>query len=243
MAEIGPGGKNRRLTFHFLLGGVALCMAVWAGRWGLAGFYAIPADRVLEAWQDVNSPLPPDTPSWEMVVSYSEQARDLESGNADHHFRLASLYHHRAVDLPPWDIEANKLFEQSAIYYRLAVQLRPSWGYGWINLALVQVQSGHISEDTIRALKRGMLLAPKSTHVQKSAIRLGFALWSQLDSKTQQNILTVIEKVLPNHGDFVLTQAQRYGQLTLIRPVVAKFPVWKIRLEQMMEGHGDKVRG
>ncbi|MEO5333105.1 MAG: hypothetical protein H7839_13880 [Magnetococcus sp. YQC-5] len=223
---------------QFLLGLAALGMAGWAGSWGLAGFYDIPADRILDAWQNPTKPHSPDTQSWEMVLAYLERARDLEPENAGHVYRIARLVHHRALEWPPWDEKSDKLFYYAETSYKQVVKLRPSWGTAWINLALVQIQSGRVSQATSRALHVGMVLAPTSAPLQRSAMRIGFAIWPLLEQKEQQHIVSTVQRLLPGSGEYVLNQARLYGHLATIQPVVASDPVWGKRLKQMLQGKG-----
>lgn len=227
---------------HLLLTVVAIGMLAWSARWGLAGLYSIPAERVGEAWQHPKHPQPPDKQNWEKAVTYLHQAIKLEPNNAGHHFRLAHLFHLRALELHSWHPQFLPLLEQAGKEYQQALKLRPSWGFGWINLAQIQVQENRITPETIRFLNRGLRLAPTSILVQRTALHLGFSLWEHLQPTEQQEILLIAKKLLPDHGEYVLTQAKLYGRLTQMRPLVANLPKWQSRLlkfEQNKEGsHG-----
>ncbi|MBF0294534.1 MAG: hypothetical protein HQL96_05040 [Magnetococcales bacterium] len=230
---MSPLAMLRRLSRYPVMLAV-LGLTLWAGRWGLAGLYAVPADRILEAWQADEKPLPPGDRSLETALEYLLRAISLDPGNAAHHYRMARLYHLRAADAPPGSEEIEKWRTMAEESYHRVVYLRPSWGHGWINLAQVQVQGGRISPETVQALLRGWRLAPGSLYVRKSFIRLGFALWQNLNGLEREEVLQEVERLLADHGEFVLKQADLYGRLREIRALSMPYPDLRKELDKLM---------
>ena len=220
--RFGGGG-----FFHLSALALLLVLAVWAGRWGLAGLHAHPARQLLEGWEHPDRPRVPREPEWRAALDALERARRLEPGNPDHLLTLGRMHHHQARTFPPLSPEYAGHLRQAVAAYRQAAARRPHWGYPWILLAQAQVQSGMVSEPVREALMRALDLAPWSGDVQRVGVRLGFVLWPLLDEPRREVIRQTVVRAFPLHGDEMLRLAFRHGHLELVRPLLPDNPQWQ----------------
>ena len=236
--EQGEQNGTHRWWFLLFLG-MALCLALWAGRWGMAGLYTYPARLILDNWEQTKQPATATHPAieerWQMALASLAKAQALEPDNAEIPFLIGRLHHHHALLQSPWSTQAKFHWQQTILAYQQALQLRPVWGYGWILLAQARVQAGGSSTEALADWMRAMQLAPRSRDVQLTAIRTGFALWSLLDDAQRKRIHILMEETMPQDGDTILQQAAKYNLLPLARPLLEKNPQWQKRFDSLSQ--------
>lgn len=221
---------------HRLLLSILLCatlsLALWAGRWGLAGLYTYPAHLLLEEW-DKAAPTKTkgagsfDEARWQMAMNTLTKAQRLEPNNADLLYLVGRLHHHHAVLQSPWSPQAKLQWRQSILAYQQALHVRPTWGYLWVLLAQARLQAGEPYTLTMADWMRGIRFAPHSGDVQQTAIRIGFALWPQLDERQQALVDFLTKQAMPVHGEMILQQAAKYKLLHRVQPLMSDNPQWQ----------------
>ncbi|MBF0161875.1 MAG: hypothetical protein HQL88_06270 [Magnetococcales bacterium] len=220
---------------------LALGMAVWAGRWGMAALHSYPARWVLEGWEQVEQPLstapvastPATEERWRAAVAGLARAQSLEPDNADTFSLLGRLHHHHALRHSPWSPQAKGDWRQAILAYQRALQLRPTWGALWILLAQARLQSGEAPAQVMADWGRALRFAPRSRDVQLPAIRIGFALWSLLDGPQRALMDNLLEQTFAQEGEIILQQAAKYQLLKQLQPLLAKYPQWHKRYQQL----------
>ncbi len=234
--EEGTGPTPGRSWF-ILQGGLlllSLLLIIWSGRWGLAGLHAYPAQLVLEAWEHPEHPRAPDREEWRLALDALERSRALDPGNPDHLLLLGRMHHHWALIEPLFSKAAKKHLQRAIDAYGQATERRPTWGRPWILWTQARVQNGDVSERTRVGLMRALALAPWSGDVQRTGIRLGFALWPLLDEPRRQVIRRITTAAFPRHGDEILRLAFKYRQIELVRPLLTDSPQWQWVYDRMM---------
>ena len=216
-----------------------LGLALWAGQWGLAGIHTYPARFVLENWEkDTHtygqSGQAPEEAAWFAALEALAKARLLAPGDANSLIILGRMHHHNALTQIPWSDNAKFHRQQAIASYQQALQLQPAWGYAWILLAQVIVQSGESTKVAIAALMRAISLAPWSGDVQKTGVQLGFALWPLLHEAQRTSIRTLAKNAFPLYGDVILQQAVKHKQLKLIQPLLENSPQCQTTLDKLL---------
>ncbi|MBF0399288.1 MAG: hypothetical protein HQL90_00820 [Magnetococcales bacterium] len=222
------GSRSLLLSVSLCL---ALSLALWAGRWGLAGLYAYPARLLLESWEQSDPTITGgqsfDAERWQMAMDTLTRAQWLESNNADLYYLAGRLHHQHALHHPPWSPQAKAYWHQSILAYQHALQLRPNWGYLWILLAQARLQAGEPSTLAMTDWMRAVRFAPHSRDVRLTAIRIGFALWPHLDPQQQALVDTLTKHAMPLDGEMILQQAAKYDLLHRVQPFLDNNPLWQ----------------
>lgn len=224
-----PQNSSHRLRLSMLLC-VTLSLALWAGRWGMAGLYAYPAQQLLEGWEAAEQAKRIesfDAERWQMAMNMLTQAQRLEPNSADLLYLVGRLHHHHALFQSPWSPQAKSQWRQTILAYQQALALRPTWGYLWVLLAQARLQSGEPHTLTRADWMRGIRFAPHSGDVQLTAIRIGFALWPQLDERQQALVDLLTKQAMPVYGETILQQAAKYKLLPRVQPLMSDNPQWQ----------------
>ncbi|MEO5339263.1 MAG: hypothetical protein H7837_01910 [Magnetococcus sp. MYC-9] len=216
-----------------------LSLALWSGRWGLAGLYAYPARMLLDGWDQPteqganNFRHPQEEERWQIAMTTLAKARRLEPNNADLHFLTGRLHHQHALLQSPWTAQAKVHWHQAILAYQQALQLRPTWGYQWILLAQARLQAGEPATQILADWMRAIRFAPHARDVQLTAIRIGFALWTQMDVQQQALVDTLTKRAMPSDGEEILLQAAKYNLLQRLQPFLEDNPQWQNKFNSL----------
>lgn len=169
-------------------------LIVFITKLGIADFNADPSYRTLKAWQ--LSPFEMSNNEWDEIQKQLERARELDPDNPEllmatglaHEGRFA----HAAVSLP----EAKEDREEALVYYRQSVKLRPTWPYGWIDLALVKYRLGELDQEFYHAIAVSQELGPWEPGVQKIIIEIGLHGWNEINDEMQTRVLDTIKQAV-----------------------------------------------
>ncbi|MBF0142669.1 MAG: hypothetical protein HQL57_09590 [Magnetococcales bacterium] len=205
-----PGYAFLALLGFLLLG--------WTLAWALAAVEEIPAAKVLAVLDDPDQSRPPSPARVEVAIAALTRSAILVPANADLFLTLGRLEQARGRGLSPWSRPARLAFSRSLEHYRRATRIRPSWGYGWVNLALAELQAGGSEGEVIAHLERAMVLAPWEPPVQRLACQLGLMLLERLDPAHRRMVIDLFGRTLARQPEFLVPLLVSRRQESLIGP-------------------------
>ncbi|MBF0424968.1 MAG: hypothetical protein HQL66_04000 [Magnetococcales bacterium] len=225
-------------TILLPLGMAGLCavMVIWSGRWGLAEFYTFPIEKLSTKLHDPKVSFEEKESAWQQAVHYNRQALSLHPGNAEYWLQLGQLHYVWSRQIKE-DIERSaSLLAEAASNYEMAANIRPTWGYTWINLAQVRMVQGRERwGEAVTDLERAMVLAPWEPTVQQNVVRLGFILWSVLEDRLQNDVLNVAVRAMQSSPYPILELVQRYGKREQIQHLVRRHARLRIEFDKYFE--------
>jgi len=112
--------------------------------------------------------------------------------------------------------ERRALLNSAAGHFRQALEVRPLWPYGWVNLLAVKDKLGEMDREFNSALRKSAELGPWESRVQLQVVESGLRFWGELGTAergvVQQKVLDAF-KVQP-HEIFVIIKD--YGRPDLV---------------------------
>lgn len=190
-------------------------LILFIAKLAIADAYAHQSYRTLKAWQ--LSPFEMSTKEWDGIRNNIERAHELDPGNPELLMALGLAHEgrfaHYAVQLP----EAEQDRKKALVYYRQSVKLRPSWPYGWIDLALVKYRLGELDREFYDALAISTELGPWEPGVQKVIIEIGLHGWNEINDDAHTLVLDTIKKAVVHsdkkHVSSIIKQLKQYNIL------------------------------
>jgi len=210
---------NMRVRLFYALAAILVLAlgAAAAGR-GWAEVLALGPRQSMQGWAKegrIDDPAQLDRATHALA-----RAARIKSSDADLRFDLAMLAVWKAAQYPVWS-GAGSLYRGRAIAdYRAAIERRPTWGLAWVALAQALVRDGQDNQAAVDALEKATVFAPWEREVQRRAVWLGAALWSELDQTQRDKILAEMRSVLGSSPDTVIRAAATYGLVAEVQPFV-----------------------
>jgi polysaccharide biosynthesis protein VpsP len=190
-------------------------LILFIGKLGLADIYAHKSYSTLKKWQ--LAPFTMSDREWNAIQTSLEKAHHYDPENPEI-MMAAGLAHEgrfafSAVELP----EARPARLIALAYYRESVKLRPTWPYGWVDLALVKYRLGEIDDEFYNALNTSAELGPWEPGVQKVIIDIGLHGWSLMNEDAHTLVLNTIKNAAVHsnkgHVNSIIEQLKRYNIL------------------------------
>lgn len=180
-----------RLRRGVLWGGVGLLLTLGAlslqygGRAALADAGSLRAKWVVSEWRAGRGPaFSPEL--WLKTRDSLQQAAALAPGNAHLFDDLGFMHATRAQGMgdpqpntPAW-VYKHKLLAQSIESYRTASNLRPTFPYSWVYLALAKHTKGERDEEFWLAFDKALRFGRNEAGVQPALAEMAFADWPAL---------------------------------------------------------------
>ncbi len=187
----------KRIFLFFII--ILLCISVVrVAKLGIADIHAYSSYRAIRAWQ--LSPFEMSDKEWSEIQNDLEMARKFDPENPELLMALGLAHEGRFANSAVKFSDARESREQALVYYRQSVNLRPSWPYGWIDLALVKYRLGELDQEFYDAAALSLELGPWEPGVQKVIIEIGLHGWKDLNDEMHILVLDTIRKAIV-HSD------------------------------------------
>nr|CRH05411.1 conserved protein of unknown function [Candidatus Magnetococcus massalia] len=167
-------------------------LLIWAINLNLgslvANFYYSLSQQTLMAGEQVA----PSTEKSAIQTAFSqlESAQSWQPGNPDILFEMGNLQLQMASQAA--DAKQKQIhLKRAMVYYQTLLTIRPTWSYGWINLAMTRARLGEKIEVVEQDLERAIILAPFDVSVQQGVLKLGFHLWDKLSPEMIKHIRSI----------------------------------------------------
>jgi len=190
-------------------------LIVFITKLGIADIHAHQSYRTLKAWQ--LSPFDMSDNEWDEIQHNLERAREFDPENPELLMASGLAYEGRfaydAVQYP----QAREDREKALAYYRQSVKLRPSWPYGWIDLALVKYRLGELNQEFYDALAISAELGPWEPGVQRVIIDIGLHGWDHINDDAHTLVIDTIKKAVIHsnrqHVNSIISLLKKYNTL------------------------------
>ncbi|MCK9382731.1 MAG: hypothetical protein M0P95_16905 [Sulfuritalea sp.] len=168
-----------------LLAGLLLT-AYWAGGRGLADVVAKEPRYEMDRWR--SGKLVPDAIKLKAIQAELYKARDLDPGNPNLLEDLGRFHAARTERGRADDMAVRETRQESLAWFRQSLELRPTSGHAYVNVALMKFRLGEIDQEFSGSLQQALHRSPWEPQVQLMAIELGLASWQALSESTRQAI-------------------------------------------------------
>lgn len=176
--------------FAMLLLAGLLAVAYWAGTSGLADVVAREPHYEIDRWR--TGKLVPDALKLNTLQAELHKAQDLDPGNPNLQEELGRFYAARVERGQAYDVEVRATRQQSLAYFRQALELRPTSGHAWVNVALMKFRLGEVDQEFSQSLLQALRRSPWEPQVQLIAIELGLTGWQVLSDPTRETLQQAI---------------------------------------------------
>lgn len=205
-----------RFVVVVLIAGL-LTITYFAGRRGLADVVAQEPRYEIERWQIGKSA--PDSVRLNSLQAELHKAWNLDPGNPNLLDDLGRFHAARVARDQPHDMEAREARQKSLTYFRQALELRPTSGHTYANVALSKFRLGEIDQEFTWSMEQALHRSPWEPQVQLIAIELGIASWQALSDSTRQKLRQAIRSQgqwkLANQKPQLLSLFKRYRRSDL----------------------------
>ena len=180
---------------------------------------AMPPRNLIEKSQEGKAPSAPELMDAQRKL---EKALFFNPLGASLALEAGMLYQFQALGHPQWSSKAQKLHSKATEKFKLATELRPSWGPAWAYLAQSHVLNLNTGPEAYKALERALLFSPWSFQTQRHSISLGLALWNEAPEKLQDQMKGALNRAFTDNREtlFVLHTAAMQGKENMIRPML-----------------------
>jgi hypothetical protein len=172
--------------FAVLLLAGLLIIIYWAGGRGLADVVAQEPRYEIDRWRA--GKLVPDTAKISAIQAELYKARDLDPANPNLLEDLGRFHAAQVERGQPDDMAVRESRQQSLTWFRQSLELRPTSGHAYVNVALMKFRLGEIDQEYSGALQQALHRSPWEPQVQIIAIELGLASWQALADSTRKAI-------------------------------------------------------
>lgn len=189
---------------------VSFALASWALAWALADLQAGAARTFI---RDVairgRSSAPGQFGAAARALRFALHANPL---NADYAVTLGRLNQWQAWQQPAKADAA--AYRRAAIFrYRQGLNLRPSWGSAWAELAEAEVLLNGLTRESRHALRRAGALGRFEVDAQRKVLWMGMSNWQSLDD-VEKNVVrdvAVARVLIDDPFNELAAMADRYG--------------------------------
>jgi len=158
----------------------------------LADIYARPVMNVLREWKLGNRQLRED--DWTRYRENVTTALSLDPTNPDIHQLFGKVTEGPYQKVGLGKKEAACPRQMVAEHYRRSIELRPTWPYGYIDLALVKYRLLEIDDEFYNAMHASLEYGPWGPDIQRVVSEIGMVLWNIMDNQEREFILEVTRK-------------------------------------------------
>ncbi|MBU1962855.1 MAG: hypothetical protein KJ675_16985 [Gammaproteobacteria bacterium] len=193
-----------------------ILLSLLAIKRGIADILHRSAQLSINHWTNTGI-LPDGVRKVEEVESWLLLALRLEPSDPSLNDNLGRLYS-LATNLPgiPY-AERRRYGGQAMESFRVALRLRPSHPYTWVNLALIKGWLGQVFDKEFQtAFRKGIDNGPWEPELQRALMRLGFEKWPWLDDGLRAAVFLTVDHAMKVQPENVFKLAETAGQLPLI---------------------------
>lgn len=158
----------------------------WAAQRGLAEVAVQEPRYVVNLWR--SGKLQPDAAKLDAMLAEMTKAHDLDPSNPNLLEDLGRFHAFRVERGNPYDQEVRAVRQQALERFRQVLQLRPTSGHAWVNVALMKFRLGEVDQEYSAALEQALRRGPWEPQLQLLAIELGVATWQVLTAPMQQTL-------------------------------------------------------
>lgn len=206
-----------RVFFGIVLIAGLLAATSFAGRRGLADVVAQESRYDIERWRTGKSA--PDSIRLNALQAELHKAMDLDPGNPRLVEEMGRFHAARVARDRSYDAGVRETRQQALMYFRHALELRPTSGHAYINIALSKFRLGEIDQEFTGSMEQALRRSPWEPQVQLAAIELGIASWQALSDSTRQKLQQAIRSQaqwkLANQKPHLLSLFTRYRRSDL----------------------------
>jgi len=203
--------------FVMLLLASLLAVAYRAGERGLADVVAQEPRYAIDRWRA--GKLAPDMIKLNTMQAELHKARNLDPGNPNLLEDMGRFHAARVERGQAYDTEVRVTRQQALAWFRQALELRPTSGYAWVNVALMKFRLGEVDQEFSKSLQQTLHRSPWEPRVQLIAIELGLASWQALSDSTRQTLRAAIRSQgqwkLVNQKPMLVSLFKRYKRSDL----------------------------
>jgi hypothetical protein len=174
-------------------------------RVGTADAIVYDASVEMSTWSA--SGVQPAEQTWNWVKADLERAERWTPKNPYVH-ELQGLLDARRTDAPEY-------LARSVVYFKRALELRPTSAYDWANVAAAQYRMGDTGAVFERALVRAAQLGPSEPAVQRTVADYGLAVWNDESPATREAVTAVVANGIRRNTKEMLQIAERRGRLAV----------------------------
>jgi hypothetical protein len=196
--------------FAVLMAGGLLTIVYLSAARGMADVVAQEPRYEIERWR--TGKLTPDSLKLNAIQAELHKARDLDPLNPNILEDLGRFYAARVERGQSHEPVVRETRQQSLAYFRQALELRPTSGHAWVNVALMKFRLGEIDQEFSQSLAQALHRSPWEPQVQLLAIELGLGSWQALSDPTRQRLRQAIR----SQGDWKLVN-QKPQLLSLLK--------------------------
>lgn len=178
------------MLFALLLLAGLLFVCYWVAKRGLAEVIAQEPRYQIAKLRSAKAT--PNDGQLNVIQAELQRALELDPANPNLLEDLGSFHAARVQKAGPADSKARRIRLQGLSLIRQAVQLRPSSGQAWVNLALMKLRLGEIDSEFSLSLRQALYRTPWQPQVQLLGIELGLASWQALTEPLRQEISSAI---------------------------------------------------
>jgi hypothetical protein len=161
--------------------------------WGVADIYAAHAQSYIRTWR--KSGKSPEDQEWNNIESILVTSLDKHPGFPPYLEVLGEFNLIRSLDFFLDDAEADEMRQTALKNFRKVVSRRPSWPYGWGDIALVKLANEESNgEEFFHAVERADSLGPWESKVQRVVGKAGLSVWEELDQEEKQIIIDNLKR-------------------------------------------------
>jgi len=154
---MNPSSPAVRLAAVLLLAGLA-AVAWRAGQAGLADVVSKQSRYEMERWR--SGKFVPDARELDAMQAGLNQARQLDPGNPDLLEDLGRFQAARVEGGRTYDTGVRAMRRQALDWFRQALELRPTSGHAWVDVALMKFRLREIDQEFIDSLQQALRRSP-----------------------------------------------------------------------------------
>jgi hypothetical protein len=196
-----------------------LIFAATAYRWGVADIYAAQAQNHIKAWR--KSGKPPEEQEWGKVRDILVKSLEKHPDFPPYLEVLGELNLTRSLDFFLDDDDVDEMRQAALEYFRKVVSYRPSWPYGWANIALVKLAEEESGEEFFHFMERAASLGPWESKVQRVVGQAGLSVWEELDQEEKHIIINNLKRGTYRQSSEILKIMETYHGWEPIYPMLA----------------------
>jgi len=200
----------------------ALLLALTGVRLLVAGAADYQAQSFIDDWQ--SDAKAPNDRAWSVAKDAADRALAFYPGrNGGYYDRLGQINEWRVADSPYGDEAAQPARQAALEAYRRAIEARPDWPHGWLQLALLKLRMQAFDAEFDQALRESFERGPWRIEINSRLAEIGLQAWPQLDAAQRRQTLESARRTVrfsdeTAWGMFAL--ARELGQLDRLCPAL-----------------------
>lgn len=155
---------------------------------------------------------------WQQTRASLLRALEIAPADPVLHVTLAQLYVTQGLVAWADDEQRTAYFEEALVHQRQALQLRPTDGYTWAQVALSALALGQGPEQLQQAWAEALRYAPRELTVQRALLDITLARWDDLPEPMRAWALQTWREATPAQRKRYEADARKWGRAELLKP-------------------------